>query len=197
MDRACPRSMEWGEDRIGALYEIADAWPARLREDEWGQVVLLPPLSGVPVPVLSLSDGVGGTVVSAPDADSRAGGWNRVVARSSRDGVDVQGLAEVSSGVRSVYGPYGAVTRFFSSPLLSSRLQCEAAAASLLAESSRRSRVLEVSMAPDPRLDLDDAVEVFTDRGTAWESRYWGYVVGYDMPLTVVDGAGRVNVGVV
>lgn len=195
VDRECPRAMEWGEDRIGALYEIADAWPARLREDEWGQVVLLPPLPLVSNPVLSLTDGENGTVVSAPTSDTRTEGWNRVVARSSRDAVDAQGIAEITTGYRSVNGPYGVVSRSLNSPLFDSPEQCREAAAALLADSARRSRVREVTMAPDTRPDLDDPVEIITDKGTPQQVREWGYVVGYDLPLTVADGPGRLNVG--
>lgn len=196
VDRACPKAMEWPEDRLGALYEIADAWPARLRTDSWGQVQFLAPLPADAVPVLSVTDGEGGTVVSAPTSDSRDRGYNRVVARSSADGVDAQGIAEVTSGPMSVTGPYGVVTRFFASPLLLTEAQCIAAAQSLLADAVRPTRTLQIEMAPDARIELDDAVEAITEKGEPTQSRDWGYVTGVDLPLTVSDGPARLNVAI-
>jgi hypothetical protein len=195
VDRECPRAMEWPDDRLEALFEIADAWPARLLSDPWGQVQVLPPL-GQPVPVVRLTDGEGGTVVSAPPSDSRERNYNRVVARSSAPGVDVQAIAEVRTGPMSVYGPYGAVTKFFTSPLLLTEEQCFTAAQTQLATSVRPSRTLQVEMAPDPRIELDDAVAVVTGKGTAYEREDVGFVTGVDMPLTVLDGGMRIDVAV-
>lgn len=199
-DRGCPRTMEWAEDRLAALYEIADAWPARLRVDPWGQVALLPPLPDTPAPVLSLTDGERGTVVGAPIFDTREQVYNRVVARAT-DSDDpkkppLQVVVDQTTGPMRVGGPYGTVTRFWSSPLITNSLQARSAGAKILADSLRPSRVIPVEHAPDPRIDLDDPVEVIVGKGTRDQRREWGYVVGYDMPLTVADGAMRTDVGV-
>lgn len=190
-DRACPQSMEWAEDRLGALYEIADAWPARLRTDPWGGVQFLPSLPDIPTPVLSLRDGERGTVVGVDRDDTRSGGYNRVVARSSASGLEsVQAVAERTTGPMAVNGPYGAVTRFWSSPLITTTSQAHTAAASMLRSSLLPTRTIPVSCVPDPRIDLDDPVEVVRDGQT-----YWGWVVGYDLPLTYA-GTMRIDVGV-
>lgn len=196
VDRECPKAMEWDEDRLAALYEIADAWPARLREDSWGGVVVLPPLPEVPAPVVTLSDGEDGTVVSATTADTRDGAYNVFVVRSSKDGVDAQAIAEVTNGPMNASGDYRPVPRFFSSPLFENEQQCLTAAQTMRAESVRQSRVRRVTMAPDPRLELDDAVEIVVDKGASDESREWGYVVGVDLPLAVSDGPGRLDVAI-
>ena len=194
-DRACPRSMEWSEDRLGALYEIADAWPARLRVDQWGQVALLPPLPDVPSPVLSLTDGERGTVVGTSRVDTREGTYNRVVARATvtddPNKPPIQAVADQVDGPMRVDGPYGVSTRFWSSPLITTYGQALASARTMLASSLRPSRITPVTLVPDPRIDLDDAVEVVRDG-----ERTWGWVVAYDLPLTVDDGAMRVDVGV-
>ena len=190
-DRACPQSMEWSEDRLAALYEIADAWPARLRTDQWGQFQFLPPLAPVPSPVVSLTDGERGTVIGVDRSDTRDGAYNQVVARSSGAGVEVQGIAEQTSGPMSTSGPYGPVTKFFASPLLTTQAQAQAAAQTNLRASLLPTRTIPVELVPDPRIDLDDAVEVWRDG-----ARDWGYVVSYDLPLTVADGAMRMDVGV-
>lgn len=196
-DRACPKGMEWSEDRLAALYEIADAWPARLREDSWGQVQVLPPLTPITTkPVVSLTDGVGGTVITAPLTDTREGGYNVFVARSSAPDVDAQAIAQVSGGPMDPNGDYRPVPKFFASPLLLTEAQCLAAAITMRDESVRSSRIRRVTMAPDPRIELDDPVELIVDKGTVRETRDWGRVVGVDMPLTVADGDMRVDVAI-
>lgn len=228
VDRVCPSGMTWSASRLEALQGIADAWPARLRTDEWGQVALSAPLPDVPSPVVTLRTGERGTVVHALRSDTRDGSYNEVVATSSASGAEgVHAVAQVTSGPMAVTGPYGVVTRRWSSPLVQTRAQAEASARTILARSVLPTRRLPVTCAPDPRLDVDDPVEVLhgdlvehvqshrgpatsPDLGTSpllhpWSrrdvtytptGRTWGWVVAYDMPLTVADGAMRIDVGV-
>lgn len=196
-DRECPKAMEWPESRIDALYELADAWPARLREDAWGQLVLLPPLPAVPTPILTFTDGEGGTMIDAPTKDSREGANNVFVARSSADGVEAQAIAEVVSGPMSASGPYGRVPTFWASPLLQNEAQCLAAAQTRMVSSLRQSRIRKVTAAPDPRVELDDPVALVTDKDTPDETTEWGVVIGIEMPLTVNDGPMVLDVGVI
>lgn len=192
VDRACPTSMEWAEDRLAALYEIADAWPARLRIDQWGQVRFLPPLTDVPDPVVRLTDGERGTVVAVDRSDTRAQGYNRVVARSSAPGLEaVQAIADTTAGPLAVTSDYGVVARFFSSPLITTVGQAAASAETIRRSSLLPTCTIPVTCAPDPRLDLDDPTAVTRDGVTDW-----GWVTGYDLPLTVADGPMRLDVGV-
>ncbi|WP_460003549.1 hypothetical protein [Microbacterium xylanilyticum] len=193
VDRTCPTSMSWSEDRLGALQEIARAWPALLRTDEWGQIRFKAPLPAVPTPVVTLTDGEGGTLISAPRADSRKDAYNVVVATSSAsDRADVFGVAQVTAGPMSVNGPYGRVVKRWSSPLLDSAATAAAAAKTMLDNSTRPAQSVPVTIAPDPRIDLDDPVKIL--RGTDWQ--LWGWVTGYDLPLTATGGAMRIDVGV-
>ena len=196
VDRVCPRAMEWDEDRLEAVYDIVDAWPARLREDSWGNLRVLPPLPEVPSPVVTFTDGEGGTLISAPTSDSREGAPNIFVARSSADGVEAQAEVAIEDGPMAASGPYGRVPTFFSSPLLLTVEQCWRAARTRMLSSQRQSRIRQVSCAPDPRIELDDPVELVTGAGTADEVREWGYVVGVDLPLTIADGAMQLDVAV-
>lgn len=192
VNRAVPQSLSWSTDRWKNLTEIAQAWPALIRIDEWGQIVFRAPLPPVPSPVLTLRDGEGGTLISAPRADSRADAYNMVVATSSStDAADVQGVAAVTAGPMSINGPYGAVVKEWSSPLLETQVQANAAAATMLANSIRPAQSVPVTIAPDPRLQLDDAISVL--RGG--DRPLWGWVTGYELPLTVKDGAMRIDVG--
>jgi hypothetical protein len=197
-DRPCPQSFQWPSDRLAALYEIADAWPARMSVDQWGTVNLSPILPDVPTPVLTFADGEGGTLISAPRGSTRQGRPNRVVATGSsadRDALDpVIGVADVESGpmmVREDGTGYHVVTERTSSPLLETSAQAEASARTTLTRLSRPTRVLSVECAPDPRVELDDPVAVVRSGRTDW-----GYVVSYTLPLTVEDGAMSIDVGV-
>lgn len=200
VDRPCPAGLEWSEDRLAALYDIVDAWPARLRTDPQGGLHLLPPLPETPDPILTLADGLGGVVVSAPREDTRDQVYNRVVARAdssdaATDSGDasatIQAVADQTVGPMATTGPYGVVTRFYASPLLTTVEQAAKAAKSLLSSSMLPSRTIPVELVPDPRIDLDEPVEVLRAG-----SRWWGYVTAYDIPLTREETM-RVDVGVV
>ncbi|MCT1395677.1 hypothetical protein M4D51_08050 [Microbacterium sp. p3-SID338] len=194
VDRECPKAMEWDEDRLKNLYTIGDSWPARIREDSWGGLVVKPPLPENPTPTLTLTDGTNGTVVSAPLTGKREGAYNVFVARSSGHDVDAQAVVSVLDGPMNPNGDYLPVPKFFSSPLLDNEEQCRAAATTMRDESVRQSRIRKVELAPDPRIEVDDAVEIYIDRGTPRVVREWGYVVGVEMPLTVNDGPMRLDV---
>ena len=221
-DRSVPASMSWAKDRLKNLQEIATAWPALLRIDPWGQVLFRAPLPAVPVPVLTLRDGRGGTLISAPRSDTRSGVYNEVIASTaSSDAPDVQGVAAVTAGPMNVNdNNYGVVTKEWSSSLLENKQQAEAAASTILANSTRPALAIPARIAPDPRIELDDAVAVLRGaRGhmqvvpaagdvpehrvwvtesveeTADVDKQWGWVTAYDIPLTVTDGDMRVDVG--
>lgn len=192
-DRAVPK-MSWGESRIDAVKEIVAAWPARMREDPFGNLRILPPLGEVPTPLATLTDGERGTVVSAYQSDTRDGTFNVVVARGQQE--DDQGrpafqqVAQVTTGPLAV-GTYGEVTTFLSTPLLNSLAACSAAARTHLANVTRPARTIPVTLAPDPRWELDDSAAVQAD-----DALHWGFVSGAQIPLTTGDGDMRLDVEV-
>ncbi len=126
----------------------------------------------------------GGTVVSAYTSGSEDGLFNVVVARGTETddaGAPlVQHVASQESGPLRVSGPFGEKPRFFASPLLTSTAAAASAARTMLADAIRQERTIPVVCATDPRIELDDAVEVRTHDG----QRHWGYVSGYTLPLT-------------
>jgi len=200
VDRACPAGMSWSSDRLAALQEIADAWPALLRTDEWGQVQLRAPLPQVPTPALTLRTGPGGTVSSAPRSWSRTGRYNRWIVRSSASGTaDVQAVVDQLTGPMAVLKPdgspgdYGIVAREYASPLLTTVPQCQAAGETMRAEAARPAMSRRITCASDPRIDLDVPVAVLDEDSSL---PTWGWVTGYQLPLTVGDGAMTVDVGV-
>lgn len=192
VDRACPSSFEWNEDRLAAIYNLIDAWPALMLPDGFGGVRIVPDISGDDfTPALTYRDGEGGTVVSAPRSDTREQTYNYVVARAQSDDLDaklVQAEAAVLDGELSINGAYGTVLRYFSSPALRTAAQCLAAARSVLEKSQRPARALTVTAPLDPRVELYDPVEVTYDGET---SR--GHVIGIVLPL--VPGDMQLTVG--
>lgn len=201
LDRACPQSMAWAEDRLGALYDIAEAWPARLRtsEDGW-RLKLLPPLPTL-IPqagttVVTFYSGTRGVTVSAPPADTRDGTYNRIVARSSSTDLPastlVQAVVDTRTGPTAPNGQYRPVTKMWSTPLATTEDQLAKAGATWLANNARPSRTVGVTTLPDPRVELDDPAVVYHDG-----PGYVGWVVGYDLPLTYEDTMlVRLGVGV-
>lgn len=193
VDRPCPPAMSWSKSRLENLQEIANAWPALLRVDSWGQIRYRAPLPEIPNPVIRLKDGEGGTLISAPRADSRVGVPNVVVASTGNtSGADVQGVAALTSGPMSINGDYGVVTKEWSSSLLETEAQAEAAARNMLEAGSRPAQSVPVRLAPDPRVEIDDPISVA--RGD--DPPLWGWVTAWDLPLTADGGDMRIDVGV-
>jgi hypothetical protein len=207
VDRACPLSLQWSEDRLAALRAIAEAWPARIRTDASGQVLLLPPLETDPDPILTLSEGERSplndypVVVGTGRRLSRDGVFNAVTARGTATddpmAPPVTGEATQDTG-RFAVARYGEKRAFFASPLLTTGEQCDAAASTRLSNLLRPAQVIPVELAPDPRLELDDAVGIRAEQTEAggWDVDAVGTIVGVDLPLTVEDGEMRIDVGV-
>lgn len=166
-DRAVAAGLTYDEDRLGAVLELLDAWAAVGRIDPSG-VLQVRPYGLDTVPVLNLSDGVGETVITARSKSSRAGAANVVVARgTASDGQQVQGVAyDTTDGPKRSGGPFNPlpVPEFFFSPLLTSPVECTAAALTILERRRRAAgREFTVQMLPDPTLQIDDVVALTTD----------------------------------
>ena len=165
VDRAVPQGMQWDADRLGALREVVNAWPADMRVTE-DAYLLIEPLEDSGTPVLTLTDGEGGTVIRWQGGASRDGAFNAVVAQGEdSNGAQIQGVAydrDGSSPFR-VGGPFSplVVPHSFNSPLLTTVAQCRAAAETTLRRLRRSaSRKLGVTMVPHPGLMPGDVISV-------------------------------------
>lgn len=167
-DRSVPSGINYDEDRLGAVLELLDAWPAEAAIDRDGYLLVSPATQSA-TPVVTLTNGTGGTVIRASGASTRENGYNAVVARGTDStGVQIQGIAyDTSGGPKAYQGEYNPlpVPFFFPSPLLTTVAQCTAAARTVLARLQRESaaRVFEVELVPDPRLQVGDVVSITTD----------------------------------
>ena len=200
-NRPCP-SMSWGESRIDAIYEIADAWPARLREGPDGVLYVLPHVPAITErPETTLTDGDAGTVIGVTRQGSRAGIFNRIVARGQEQDdagqPRFQAIIDQTTGPLRTSGPYGIVTRFFSSPLITSKQAALNSATTMLATSVRQKTTVPVTHTPNPTLTLDTPVELITANidGAATITQ-WGIVTSTEIPL-VYSGTSRSDVEVV
>lgn len=189
-DRTVPAaSLTVDDDRLGALLEVLDAWPADAYVDSTG-VLYIAPSSDSSSTVLSLTDGDGGTVISWAGTASRDGAANVVVARGQdAAGAQVQGVAYDTSGSSPTRygGPFSPlpVPFFYESPLLSTQSQCRSAAAAILRRRQRStSRMLSASCVPHPALELGDRVAIDgVDGVTA------GIVESFSLPVVPEGGA--------
>lgn len=162
-DRAVPSGINFSEDRLGAVLELLDAWPADAVVGPDG-VLQVSAVAGTGLPVLTLTDGAGGTVVEVSGASTREGAANVVVARgTAADGTQVQGAAYLSTGPKAYGGPFNPlpVPSFFPSPLLTTTAQARAAASTVLARRTRgAARMLRVEAVPHPALLAGDVVQI-------------------------------------
>jgi uncharacterized protein DUF5047 len=165
-DRAVPAGVTYDEDRLGAVNELLDAWAASGRIDPAG-VLQVRPAALDPTPVLFLTDGIGGTVITARANSTRAGAASVVVARgTAADGTQVQAAVYDTAGPKRWGGPFNPlpVPEFFFSPLMTSVNECAAAAATVLARRRRAAgREFRIQMLPDPTVQLDDVLSLTTD----------------------------------
>jgi len=165
-DRAVPAGINYDEDRLAAVHELLDAWPAEAVVNADGYLAVAPP-ADTATSVADLTDGAGGTVITAAGQSTREGAFNAVVARgTASDGAQVQGVSYDTSGGPKAYG--GAfnplpVPFFYSSPLLTTVAQAKSAARTILRRKLREvARTFTVDMVPNPALELGDAVTITT-----------------------------------
>lgn len=158
-DRSVPSGINYDEDRLGAVNELLDAWPAEMRMTGEGYLYVFP--SVVPTveqSVLVLFE----DYIDYQGDVSRDGVVNCVVARgTASDGGQVQGVAYNNTGPHRIGGPFNAlpVPEFLASPLLTTVAQCRAAANTRLARIKREQRrPIKVTSPPVTFLQIMDVV---------------------------------------
>jgi hypothetical protein len=192
-DRAVPANINYDEDRLQAALDLIDAWPADAYVTEDGYLSVIPADQSL-TPVLTLTDGTGGTVITATGSSTRDGGYNAVVARgTASDGTQVQGVAYLATGPKTYGGQFNPlpVPFFYSSPLLTTVAQCNAAARTVLARLARTSsQAFTVTMVPDPRVQAGDVVSITADPYTGLLCS----VEALSLPYTAAEGAMTLTV---
>lgn len=165
-DRSVPSDINYDEDRLAAITELLDAWSADAWVTEEGYLYVAP-MGPSMTPVLSLTNEVGGTIITASGNSTRDDAYNVVVARgTASDGAQVQGVAYDYTGPKRSGGPFNPlpVPYYFPSPLLTTVAQCNAAAQTVMSRLRRStSKEFTVEMIPNPALQAGDTVSVTTD----------------------------------
>lgn len=165
-DRAVPIGMQWDTDRLAAVVEVLNAWPADATVTEDGYL-FIGPITDSGSPVLAVTDDPAtGTVIQWQGGSSRDGAFNAVVAQGEDSaGNQIQGVVyDLDSASPYFYG--GAFNPFpvpysYQSSLLTTVSQCRSSAAATLKRLRRTSaRRLSVTMVPHPGLVTGDIVTV-------------------------------------
>lgn len=201
-DRAVPASINFDEDRLQALQELLDAWPAVAQMGADGALRVMVPRSVTQSTfadwdlydyVVPDQSDVRPTVITTTGDGDRDGVFNAVVVRGTApDGGQLQGVAyDTGPGAASYGGPFNPlpVPYYFSSPLLSTQDQCAAAAKTVLARIRRTTYgTTEVRTVPVPVLQGGDVVRL-ANAVTGADPRVRVMVVdGYTLPYTADDG---------
>jgi hypothetical protein len=188
-DRAVPPDVNFDEDRLGAVGELLDAWPADGQVSPEGILEIRPSADDGTVPVLALAEDTG-TVVETTGSSTREGAWTVVVARgTASDGGQVQGVAYLSTGPKAYTSKFNPlpVPYFFNSPLLTTPTQAGAAAQTVMIRLARKAaRMLSVECVPHPGLLLGDVISLTS-------SVYTGNAVIEQLDLPYVAQAGAMR----
>jgi hypothetical protein len=162
-DRSVPSGINYDDDRLGAVNALLAAWPAEGHVTEDGYFAVAPAADATEV-ALALTDGAGGTVITAVGDSTRDGVYNAVVARgTTADGGVVQGVAYDTTSPAGIGTPFNdlPVPLFFDSPLLTTQFQAQAAANTRMATVMRKSaQQYEVAMVPHFGLQEGDRIDL-------------------------------------
>lgn len=183
-DAATPAGLTYDESRLAAVVKLADALGAQLYTDRNGTAQLRS-TAWATEPVWTF-DGTaaGGGLESLAWKDTRDGVYNAVVARGESTGDNAPPVQAVAYDVTPASptrwgGPFGRVPYFYSSPLITTKAQAEAAAKTRLDNLLRgRERTVTFSALPLPFLEVGDTVAVTTPR-----VHLRGVLVGMEIPL--------------
>lgn len=196
-DRVVPAGMNFDEDRLGAVLEVLDAWPAVGQVTEDGYLYVRPVDerdSGPSILAYNRADQsfLVGTVERSTGANTRDGIVNAVVARgAAADGTPVQvAVYDTTGGPASYGGAFNPlpVPEFFYSPLLTTVAQCRAAAQTILTrKTAPDARRFTLSCVPDPRVQGDDRLSFTPERTGPVE--ILAVIDKLSLPYTAADGA--------
>lgn len=197
-DRTVPAGMNFDEDRLGAVGELLDAWPAvaqvtgdgylyvrDIQDVDAGPSILAYNRADQPLLI--------GWVQRSTGANTRDGVINAVVARgTTADGSPVQAAVYDTGGSPAAYGgPFNPlpVPEFFFSPLLTTVAQCRAAAQTILTrKTAPAARRFVLDCIPDPRLQGNDYVFYVPTR-TGEAENADTVIDRLSLPYTANDGA--------
>ncbi|WP_432845968.1 DUF5047 domain-containing protein [Amycolatopsis sp. CA-161197] len=150
----------WGD----GVEKLADAISAEVFFDQIGQAIIRPQPTLSDPPVWYARTGRSGNVLTTDEEWNRDNVYNRWVVTGTRsDGTTpVRAVATDDDPASPTYigGPFGKKTRYYSTPLITTSDQAEAAAAAFLSKSQGLSCTVDFSLVVNPALDGGDVIEL-------------------------------------
>lgn len=157
-------------DRWGAITQIATAMQAEVYVDALDRFVVadVPNVLAASV-AWEIAEGEGGTLMSAARQMSRSAVYNAVVAsgeNTSSNTAPVSAIAKDADPTSPTRwgGPFGKVTKFYSSALLATTTDCQAAADAMLFDATAPNVQLSVTASPNPALEPGDVLRLSYSR---------------------------------
>jgi hypothetical protein len=185
-------------DTWTSFREVADSVGCELFCDAAGtfRLVDIPdPLNVAVTPVWDVSAGEAGVMVSANMELTADGVYNRVIVtgeNSADNKPAVRGTATITSTSDPLYygGPYGKVTKAYSSSLVTTTNQAQATANALLAKYRAPNRTVTLEAVPNAALDAGDRIRVNYGAAALPEIHV---VHSFSIPLSVGNGGFTIN----
>lgn len=164
------RGVLWERDRWDTAYRLAESIGCDLFADGAGTFRIRPRSTMTSAPVWTVNTGRYGVLLDAQRGRSRSGVYNSV--RASSNATD--GKAPVAAVVEDddptsptyVEGPFGRVTRYFTSPQIRTVVQARAAARGVLSRSIGSVSTLSLETAVNPALEAGDRIDAHLPDGT-------------------------------
>lgn len=153
------------QDRLQGLWDMADAWPARLDVSDAGMLLVRPPWADTGTAVVELVDGEDGTVSSVTLAPQSSDDMHNAYKVTSVPQGDTQPVSEswsLTTGPWRWGGPYGYAPGFYEDAALNgkTRAQMKAIARQMTLRSLSAAQAWTVTAAPDPRVQKGDIAHV-------------------------------------
>ena len=175
----------WQSDRAGACDDLASAasafWYALANGDF---VIRTIPWITEQTPILTLSDGPGGTLFTAVPTRSRENVFNSIIVTAEApDGTQpLYWLSEDNDATSPTYiaGPFGRKVKLISSPMSTNFQDVAKLAQTGLAQAKSLTQTWAVTCPPDPSLELGDAL-IISARNLAPVTQI---VSTFSLPLT-------------
>ncbi|MFE3409446.1 DUF5047 domain-containing protein [Streptomyces mirabilis] len=185
-------------DKWAAFREVADSVGCELFCDAAGtfRLVDIPdPLNVAVAPVWTIGTGDYGVMVSANMELNSDGVYNRVIVtgeNSADFSPPVRATATITNTADPLYygGPFGKVTKSYSSNLITNDTQAQKTANALLAKYRAPNRTVTLETVPNPALDAGDRIRVNYGDAALPEIHV---VHSFDIPLSVSGGGFTIN----
>ncbi|MFE3071781.1 hypothetical protein [Streptomyces sp. NPDC059247] len=175
-------------DRMEPLETLCAAWPADMSVNDSGYLEFRPPVTKPAAQAVARIAGEAtGTLITRGRTQARQRVYNDVIARGTDPATGEQralGIANKATGPLSIFGPYGWITRWYDSPLLTTNAQAQKTAQTLLARGLLYALTEEVTAVPNPALELNDTVDVVTATGGTFR----GLISSITLPLSASGG---------